>query len=220
MRQINIYVEGKSDIAFVSHFLKHNYSFEFAFDRTRLVATCCQEVAISILTLKPSSGDGGINRKAITNLIKEITTANIPVGIESIILLDTDTDQHNDPKGGFLNRSEYLNSLIKNEKIKFFLIPNNKDDGNLESLLGDAISKNGKTFYNCLCNYVNCLSKITEQRPKGIADIKDFNKTKLDWYTYIMLGKDANHNNYLDVELWDLQTASLAPLKAFFDSIF
>jgi hypothetical protein len=67
------------------------------------------------------------------------------------------------------------------------------------------------------------LKTIKDNIPKGIIELKDFNKTKLDWYTYIMLGKEdkrkSAERNYSESGLWELTEEKMPQLKVFFDKI-
>lgn len=225
MRQINVYVEGKGDLIFISHFLSKRFNLLFQYDFIKLKSNCSSENCnIQIHTFFPTSGQGGINSKAIKDLLANIQLADIPLGVESVIVLDADTEKHRDPVGGFKSRNAYIQELTLDIPIRYFLVPNHMEDGNLESLLHTIISKKGVNFYRCLSSYVECLSAMDEDVPKGIQEIPCFHKTKLEWYTYIMLGKDGAKNNnnnrdYLSSDLWDLETPHLDSLKAFFDRI-
>jgi hypothetical protein len=224
MREIKIYVEGKGDLFFLSHFINHFYSYQFKID-TKTISAIYDSVnlRISIHTFTPLSGDGGINSHKIQGIIKEIVTSNIPIGIESILLIDADTPNHMNPKGGFNNRNAYLSEALKGTDVSYFIIPDNSSDGNLEDLVHNIISITGKQFYSCLCGYIDCLKTIKDNIPKGIIELKDFNKTKLDWYTYIMLGKEdkrkSAERNYSESGLWELTEEKMPQLKVFFDKI-
>ena len=136
-----------------------------------------------------------------------------------MIILDCDTDAHEDPKGGFCNRNSFLKSVIEDLEVTYFLIPNHQDDGNLESLLNNAIGLTGMKFYNCITNYVECVKNIIENVPIGLTEYKDLNKMKLEWYTYGMLGKAGSkvskERDYSEQELWNLDSDALLPLKKF-----
>ena len=66
------------------------------------------------------------------------------------------------------------------------------------------------------------MKNISLNIPKGILEIENFNKIKLDWYAYIMLGKDSvgkKEKDYLEKDLWDLEVHYLQPLKNFLSEL-
>ena len=114
--------------------------------------------------------------------------------------------------------------MIKGSSAKFFIMPNNNNDGNLEHLLDQIISEKGANFHGCLSKYITCLSTLNKESiPREILENPDLNKKKLEWYTYMMLGKfgkKENTQNYLNEDLWDLNSNILDPLNLFFTEIF
>lgn len=221
MRVIHIYVEGKTDLTFISQFLKKHYQLHFECDFKVPKANCVTEnVQVQILTIETKYGSGGINSKNILALIDEIKIGNEPIGVESIVLLDADTPAHNNPKGGFADRAVYCENMVSGTGIRYFLIPNHQDDGSLEDVLHNVVSDKGKVFYQCLSSYIGCLASIQENKPVGLQQIEDFKKTKFDWYTYIMLGNGTSKKDFLDTQIWDLDTPELEKLRTFFNTYF
>ncbi|MCR9253574.1 MAG: hypothetical protein NXI20_24375 [bacterium] len=224
MRIINIYVEGKGDILFIGQFLEKHFSLNFNYQLNTFEASSIEnEPKINIRVLDSSDSNGGIDSKKLRNLLDEIKNVNIPLGIENIILLDADTEDHSNPPGGYSSRSEYLQLMQEEVEFEYFLMPNNQDDGNLENLLHHLISNGGKSFYECLDNYINCLRAIqNETSANGVLEISDFNKQKIEWYVYLMGGKAmrSSNRNYLDEEFWNLDSEALDPLKSFFLKVF
>ncbi len=223
-KEVNIYVEGRGDLVFLCAFLKKRFDYSFKFIND-LNATLIDDenISISVSVFDPDSGHGGIDSRKIRSLIDEIKDTKAPLGIESVILLDSDTPEHENPKGGFSNRKAYLDNLQNHTPFKYFLIPDNSSDGNLEILLEGIIGLSGKPFFECLKNYVACLCKLSESdKPTGVSEISDFKKTQMEWYTYMMLGKKnrlTGANRDYSNELWDLKSLSLDPLYRFLDSI-
>lgn len=221
-----IYVEGEGDVRFLEQFIKARFLLSFEYDSNRLKA-CSKDnenVEITIRVLNTELENGGIDSKKINDTVKEIALNNTPRGIESIILLDADTETHCKPPGGFVKRNKYMEELKskENASFDFFLIPDNKNNGNLEDLLADVISKDGKLFYECLNKYMQCMNKIpADSRPIGVDEcLKDVNKTKMSWYTHMMLGKKHHkktgvNRDYDNPNVWDLENSSLNPLYDF-----
>ncbi|TCJ17072.1 hypothetical protein EPD60_07105 [Flaviaesturariibacter flavus] len=218
MKQLRIYVEGKGDLIFIGHLIAEQFNINITTDLNKLKGVYSNEVyEIEIHTFSPNTGQGGISNKSLRSLVDTIIKPNNELGLENVLILDTDTPNHKNPAGGYVERKSYLDQLLNGLDVKYFLIPNNSDDGNLESLLTECISDGGKQFYSCLSSYVSCLEQIAENKPKGIREIECFDKTKLDWYTYMMLGKVNNKEgrDYLKQDLWDLDRPCLDKLKEF-----
>lgn len=224
MRVVYIYVEGKSDLLFMCHFLNTFFKFQFQFDSKswKGLHKTENELEIVLQTLTPKDGFGGIDNKKITDLINEIKTYNNPKGIDSILIIDSDTTTHNNPKGGFKSREEYLNNFKKEANFDFFLIPTHEEDGNLESILDVIVCEKGRDFYGHLTKYIDKLLTLEgEKRPQYIIDNPKLEKEKIGWYIYMMEGKASKNNkNEINPNLWDLSTEKLNPLRKFFKNIF
>lgn len=78
-----------------------------------------------------------------------------------LIIFDADKD-YNASKANIENQINQMN--IPKENYEIFLLPNNKDNGNLETLI-EKISRH-KEVLNCFEGYEECISKL------GINDIK------------------------------------------------
>lgn len=221
-RAINIYVEGQGDLVFMCHFIKHKFEIEFTIDDSYLngVSKNNSPLRLTIAVFDEDSENGGLDSKKITKLLKEINTSVTPLGIESILLIDSDTTDHCNPPGGYQNRNKHFGELSESNSFEYFLIPNNNDDGNLEDLLDKIISDRGKSFYDCLKNYVTCLSCLPcDKKPEEIRKTTDFNKKRMEWYTYMMQGKGNNKNSGskrdYSKDIWDLDSPSLLSLYEF-----
>ena len=78
-----------------------------------------------------------------------------------LIIFDADND-YNNSKANIENQINQMN--IPNENYAIFLLPNNKDNGNLETLI-EKIARH-KEILKCFEGYEECISKL------GINDIK------------------------------------------------
>jgi len=81
-----------------------------------------------------------------------------------------------DADHSFEDRNEEMNRLTKVKKIPFYIFPNNKDNGDLETLLLAKIGNKNKTI-QCFNNYQECINKKVD------------NKAKLYAYTTLELDK-------------------------------
>lgn len=78
-----------------------------------------------------------------------------------LIIFDADND-YNNSKDNIENQINQMN--ISNENYDIFLLPNNKDNGNLETLIEKIACH--KEVLNCFESYKKCISEL------GINDIK------------------------------------------------
>ena len=105
---------------------------------------------------------------------------------------------------------------INKEKVEYFLTPNNKDNGDLETLLLSTLKDNN--IIKCFDDYEKCLKQDNDIHPKAI------NKGKVYAYTmYSQKGKNLykpqdsfmNIKKSKDTKLWDLNKKEFAPIIAF-----
>ncbi|EJB34210.1 hypothetical protein HPNQ4076_0455 [Helicobacter pylori NQ4076] len=97
------------------------------------------------------------------------------------IIFDADKKESQESDAGFDNKLKYIREKFKEKRIDFpreqiFLFPNNKDDGDLETLLLKIA--NHKEFINCFEGYLDCIKKTEHYKP-----IKNIRKNK--WYAYL-----------------------------------
>ncbi|CAC9608253.1 hypothetical protein [uncultured Gammaproteobacteria bacterium] len=111
-------------------------------------------------------------------------------------------------------------SGISNNKIQYFLTPNNKDTGDLETLLLSTIEKNNKII-DCFDDYKICLENQQAVYSKAL------NKGQIYAYTmYSQTGKnlykpqDSFIHKNKDTGLWDLNDKKFKPIISFVLSIF
>lgn len=224
MRTINLYVEGKSDLIFLCQLLVHVCKFDLKLDLRTWKASYSipGKMILSVQTITPKDGEGGIDAKKIQSLVKEIQTVNMPKGLESVLFIDADSDKHVHPKGGFISRDEYLKKLQKEATFEYFIIPTHSEDGNLETILDDIVCDRGKDFYTCLTKYVDGLLALTGvSRPQYIIDNPQLTKEKIAWYVYMMEGKDKKVASGLqNAELWNFQSSKLTALTDFLKKLF
>lgn len=136
-------------------------------------------------------------------------------GDVNLIIFDADSPENN---GGYNERKQTLTEELQSYGIKadIFLFPNNKDDGDFESLLESLmrIDKH-KTFVDCYSDYEKCL---------GHEYVAPNRKGKL--FTYISAmpmsktkrGKlGSGEWRFEDEEYWDLSNEYLQPLISFLE---
>ncbi len=223
MRIIKIYVEGKSDLFFLIHLLESMFEFKFKVDTPKLQASHSKEneLSLSIGTFTTQEGHGGIDSTKINSVLKQINDVDSKLGIESVFLIDADTDQHVNPPGGVIARTKHMEELHKLTDFKYFLIPNHSIDGNLETILQSIICKKGQNFYRCLHDYAESLLALHEDdQPMYVKENPKLQKERIGWYIFMMEGRrKKREKSEINPELWDLNAEILIPLKRFLNSV-
>ncbi|MCI5786036.1 MAG: hypothetical protein MR025_01080 [Helicobacter trogontum] len=95
-------------------------------------------------------------------------------------------------------------------KCEIFLIPNNKDKGNLETLI-ENIAKE-KCVLQCFDNYMECLKTLQEKNQNIKLPAK---KSKVYAYNHSFGYKNGDENYKIDNTYFDLESEYLEPLKSF-----
>jgi len=115
-----------------------------------------------------------------------------------------------------------LSSTIEMTKINYFLTPNNKNLGNLETLLLSSLDKTDIPQLQCFEAYKRCLTE-------SIPDIEKRAIDKHEVEAYIKFSKKPRNRNQAqfsfvdnvgDTGLWDLSKKEFQPLIKFVESIF
>ena len=155
---------------------------------------------------------------AIVNLSKTITSY-IDEGYKVFVIQDA--DNQNKENGGVNNRIQYLNNLKTEKCIDFsiFLFPNNKDDGDLETLLLRIKNESKyKITDECYIKYIECISNFSNQI--FIDELKE-DKNKVFNYirTYYGMDNAKEQNRCYETDYWDLNHNELKPLKMFLNLI-
>ncbi len=117
------------------------------------------------------------------------------------------------------------NSKINPYKIKYFLTPNNKDLGDLETMLLSTLDKKNIPQLICFEEYKKCLSKNIDIEKKAMD--------KAELYAYTMFAEDGKkkytpqdsfmykpNKRYNDTGLWDLDKGEFKSIIEFIESIF
>ena len=142
---------------------------------------------------------------------------NTDAGGKNLVIFDADDDCE--------TRRQELLAIQEEFGVEFelFLLPNNKDAGELEDMLEQIINPNNQPVMDCWATYEGELKKVripTKTPPTLTIPAK---KTKIYAYLETLLGKtrsqkklikDANRN-YENTEHWNLDAEYLDPLKKF-----
>jgi hypothetical protein len=110
----------------------------------------------------------------------------------------------------------------------FFLLPNNQDDGDIETLLERIICPENQIIFDCWRDFENCLLPNKTTSTDSGRFTLPARKTKIYAYLETLVGetdsekekiKDPNRN-YRNPKHWDLNHPALANLRAFLDPYF
>lgn len=202
MEKFLILVEGDADKKFFENYYHHLF----------------HEKAPAGCIMHPGKDDdtGGyqkLRKEDAINSMKQNTDA----GGKNLVIFDADDDCES-------RRKELL--AIKEEfgvEFELFLLPNDKDAGELEDMLEKIINPNNKPVMDCWQTYEEKLREVripTKTPPTLTIPAK---KTKIYAYLETLLGttrsqkkliKDANRN-YENAQHWNLDAEYLEPLKKF-----
>lgn len=189
MGKIKFFVEGVADEKFIADLLIH----------LKRTSSIIDFVKINGCT------------KELVNNVKPQFTANTDNGGTNILIFDADS-----------NYTETENRLLKIKEdlgidFEMFLFPNNKDLGNLETLLEKIINPNHYSIFECFESYQICLDKMQNGYKVPAT------KTKIFAYLDALLPKKdeamakEDKRNYNNSEHWDLDNPYLKNLKEFLE---
>ena len=202
MKRFLIIVEGEADKKFFWDYFHHLFGEQVPKD--------------SIIHSGKDSDTGGYTKLKSEEALQAMRQNTNQGGINLVIF---DADENPEAR-----RKELL--AIKDEfgvEFELFLLPNNKDAGELEDMLEQIINANNQPVMDCWQTYEGELEKVripTKTPPTLTIPAK---KTKIYAYLETLLGKsrsqkklikDANRN-YENILHWNLDAEYLEPLKAF-----
>jgi len=138
------------------------------------------------------------------------------------ILIIQDADNSEKENGGVEKRNIYLEKFKKEMGISFetFLFPNNKEDGNLETLLLQIVNKEKfDKAMDCFQKYANCVKEITyndDFRTELLAD-----KSRIFCYfrTYNGIKNAKEENRIFDSDYWNFSSEYIKPFESFLERI-
>ena len=146
--------------------------------------------------------------------------SNIANGGVNLVIFDADEDFETRRKELLAYKEEY------GVEFELFLLPNNKDAGELENLLENIINPNNRPIFDCWENYEQELVKldIPGRTPPPLTT--PAKKTKIYGYLEALLGESKSQKKmikeaerkYENPLHWNLDAEYLKPLKEFLES--
>lgn len=194
------FVEGKADAAFVRDCLFYVYrkqNLKVEKDAAKEKIITAQGIEIKIVVAE------GFAAKSLKTRIKAESTK----GKKIVVIIDADNSIKDSKFGGFEKRTEYLN-WFKNEygvNFQAFLFPDNKNDGDLETLLMKIADKDKYAeFEICYRKYINCLKQIAaEELSKELFEPKNIIFSY--FRTHYGMKKAKEENRIYTTELWNFE---------------
>lgn len=214
MSRVKIYVEGINDVFFLKAYFEEVLGIailEEGGKKKKNKRYTFNNGDGEILTLGLGQDKGGYSRLN-TEEVHADFRENEDESIRTLVLIDADTSNNG---GGFTIRQRFLNQLREEHNLSFesFLIPNNQDDGDLETLLREILVEDCRPVLDCLDNYHNCLERTAENTGRSLNLLNE--KQKLDIFRKIL--SQEKKINYTDNSIWNLEHEYLTPLRTFLE---
>lgn len=188
MRPIRIFAEHERHIKFIQDFLWSKYTLRLS-KESYIDLGGIQNIGSAKVSFQMNSDEGGVN----------------------IVILDTQFT--------VLKDSKMLARLKKQYEIDFehFTLPNNNDNGGLESLLYELVPYKFKDIKTCQISFGLHLSQYGYSLPSPSGLIYSYLDTVLDE------GEDremiaGEGRDYKNTKYWDIHKSASDPLAAFFNS--
>ena len=163
------------------------------------------------------STGGYSNLSMIDQKFKE----NSDNGGNNLVIFDADLPETD---GGFKARKKHLEEKMKELSVsgQLFLFPNNKEDGDFESMLENIVNEEHRCLLECFERYEGCIGRHCDDqgRPKYVTPNR---KAKI--YAYVESFKKSNSEKekfknkkeffFDNPDYWNLDSVYLTPLKEF-----
>ena len=192
MVQISLIVEGEEDVRFLQDFIDFHFAQKLNKNSFVVIGGKSETMHLSIPKIQTSTDSGKLN----------------------VVLFDADDTDHNSTLAN-------VNKAAQKLSLKFdsvFLFPDNKSKGNLESLLKSSVASGNGNLFKCIEDYAACKDALNLKRPRIIDE-----KEKL-WIYHGSFEESGNakgsKRNYLDPDIWDLNSSNLNPPKEFLKGFF
>lgn len=141
--------------------------------------------------------------------------ANSENGGKNIVIFDADKNGFGN--NGFDSCCQKLDSLIKDKNLDFayYIWPNHKDDGKIESIFEKMIPVDKQQVIDCIDSHMNCITYLSGTIDVKIPEVKE----KVNFYLHTLKKSNKPHErNYKDEGCWNLNfddNIDLKSLKSF-----
>lgn len=214
MRSAALFVEGIADVKFLQDFVQ--YHFGQTLTEGQHIVKC--------------SGNGGLT--AQTNKFTQFALQ----GLANCIIFDADSQEQGTDFAGTQDRiikeletiTQDIHAERPNLPVLFnvFLLPNNHDNGDLETLLERIINPQNQPLLDCWHTYEQCILGQKEYIPRTLS--VPIRKSKIYSYMEVLHGtsnkereqaKEKNRD-YSKSEDWLLNHSEIQPLHRFLAPYF
>ena len=163
------------------------------------------------ITIKQCEGYTNLQTSAYVNELQK----NIDKGGKNLVVFDADNDCE--------SRRKELMDIRTKVDFELFLLPNDSDSGAIENLLEKIINPVNQCILDCWNNYEKELSKCRIPWKNPQTPTTPAYKTKIYGYLEALTGTTKEEKkkikekerDYLDSNLWNLDSEALNPLKNF-----
>lgn len=163
------------------------------------------------ITIKRCEGYTNLQTSAYINELQK----NIDKGGKNLVVFDADNDCE--------SRRKELMDIRTKVDFELFLLPNDSDSGAIENLLEKIINPVNQCILDCWNNYEKELSKCRIPWKNPQTPTTPAYKTKIYGYLEALTGTTKEEKkkikekerDYLDRNLWNLDSEALNPLKIF-----
>ena len=183
----DVFVEGPSDEVFLQCLLKH--------------------LGMSHVHTRVIDGEVSHLHKVKNEILRSHDSGN-----RIAIVLDADLN----PKSRRVDFQKTRDKLsLPIDDNYCFMLPNNHDAGDLETLLERISVAEHRTLHDCFEEYERCLQTRNESRLYRIPNNK-VRKAKIYAYCEALdIETNESKRNYCDPQHWDLNAPAIVPLKQF-----
>ncbi len=204
MQKYLILVEGKADAPFVRDYLKFldkNLSIEQNEPKEKVLKNTESSIKIEVI--------GGYTK---IEKHSQKLTRYIDQGYKILVIQNADNSHKN--HRGNKERTKYLENIKKELEIDFeiFLFPNNKSEGDLETLLLEiANQEKYNPAFECYKKYAACAKEIEADFSEELVQ----NKMRIFNYfrTYFGMEQAKEENRTFKPEYWELSSDKLKSFK-------
>lgn len=112
-----------------------------------------------------------------------------------ICYLIIDADDNSIDEGGFENRKKVVEKVIQENELslQFFLLPDNQNDGDLETIIRETILLQYKNIYDCFIKYIECLQCT------GLARFRQGEKKGMKYFVHEQFPAQIEVDNKLKI---------------------
>ena len=193
-----IFVEGETDQSLLIYILNKKFGINLK----------DEDVSNAIINCK---GWNNIENK--TTVLKD--KSRLANKGKNLVIFDADSKSNH---GGFEKRKNQLNAIAKNLGVEFeiYLLPNNKDNGDLEDFYCSCFKSDLYFFNDCWNGMIDCIRNnengLTLKYPKSDGKVFSY----VDLFQNYSTGKYKNKKtkrNYFEEGLWDFDFEANQNLK-------